>query len=238
MNADSPREVAWAVRIDDVQTPTSLIRIAENNCALWSDRLITRERDGYVAVTAPRDEPNGTTRSYFLRSVLLHEEVRRTAERVVRVLHHSGRNLIGRVDLVLRPVVTVRLVVRRESIGTVTENSGHASATTSALRASVAWTGLAILALWASAVARRIRAIVLRVVALRSGVVSALIAEVVVLKPRGNVEIVMAVLGFECICVVAIARQMITMHELTVSWRGANDRSLPLPASGCGWYCW
>ena len=45
------------------------IRIAENNCALWSDRLITRERDGYVAVTAPRDEPNGTTRSYFLRSV-------------------------------------------------------------------------------------------------------------------------------------------------------------------------
>ena len=40
-----------------------LRRIAENNCALWSDRLITRERDGYVAVTAPRDEPNGTTRS-------------------------------------------------------------------------------------------------------------------------------------------------------------------------------
>ena len=32
-----------------------LIRIAENNCALWSDRLITRERGGYVAVIARGD---------------------------------------------------------------------------------------------------------------------------------------------------------------------------------------
>ncbi len=46
-----------------------VIRIAENNCATWSVRPITRERDGYVAVTAPRDEPNVITRSYFLRSV-------------------------------------------------------------------------------------------------------------------------------------------------------------------------
>ena len=43
-----------------------LIPIAENNCALWNDRLITRERDSYVAITAPRDEPIGNTRSYFL----------------------------------------------------------------------------------------------------------------------------------------------------------------------------
>ena len=49
----------------ETATVTRLIRIAENNCALWSDRLITRERDGYVAVIALRDEPNGTTRSYF-----------------------------------------------------------------------------------------------------------------------------------------------------------------------------
>ena len=60
---------AFANRIATVITSDFAVlrlrRIAENNCALWSDRLITRERDGYVAVTAPRDEPNGTTRSYF-----------------------------------------------------------------------------------------------------------------------------------------------------------------------------
>jgi len=167
--------------------------------------------------------------------VLLHEEVGRTTECVVRVLHHSGWYLIGWIDLVLRPVVTIRLIVSREAVRTVTKSSGYSPAAVSAMRTSVARARLTILAMLTAIATCRVGTIVLGVVTFRPGVVSALIAEIVVVESRGNVKVAMAVLGFECVCGITVARQMITMHELTVSRRRANDRTLTLPVGGRDW---
>ena len=47
-----------------------IFRRVKNNCAVRSVRLITRERDGYVAVTLLRDEPIGHKRNEDRKSVV------------------------------------------------------------------------------------------------------------------------------------------------------------------------
>ena len=140
----------------------------------------------------------------FRRSVIpewesLHEEVRWAAKGVVRVLNHSGGNLVWRIDLILGPFVGICLVVLRATSGTAIP-TGATVVAASAVRAAILRAGSAVFAGGTSTatgggcagVVRGVNSVAIGVIALLSGVVPAFVSEVVVTKAVIDFEITMS----------------------------------------------
>ena len=119
-----------------------------------------------------------------------------------------------RIDHVLRPVMAIGLIVSRETIRAVTENSSHVLAAVSAMRATVGGAGLAVLAVLTTALIRHIGPVMFGVVAVLPGIIPAVVPEVLVTEAVVSFEVVLRVFGNS------------TVGELPVAGSFSNERPL------------
>ena len=110
--------------------------------------------------------------------------------------------------------MAVGLIVSRKAVGTVTEYTAHVMPTVSALRASISGTALSVLAVIASVLTRHVGPIVFGVVAVLPGIVSTVVAEVLISEARVSLEIVLRMFGNR------------SVSKLPIAGCCANDRSL------------